>query len=74
MADWRMGLSSIRALLESPVQAMSALRIASYFYRYTQLLSLRKETEGALGTKFNQLRSTRQPFADAARLGGLGAL
>jgi uncharacterized protein (DUF885 family) len=26
----------------------------SYFYGYTQLLALRKETEAALGTKFNQ--------------------
>jgi Bacterial protein of unknown function (DUF885) len=39
-----------RYTLESPGQAVS------YFYGYTQLLSLRKETEAALGTKFNQLR------------------
>jgi len=28
----------------------------SYFYGYTRLLALRKETEAALGAKFNQLR------------------
>jgi hypothetical protein len=39
-----------RYTLENPGQAVS------YFYGYTQLLSLRKETEAALGTKFNQLR------------------
>jgi hypothetical protein len=39
-----------RYTLESPGQAVS------YFYGYTQLLSLRKETEAALGTKFNQRR------------------
>jgi uncharacterized protein (DUF885 family) len=39
-----------RYTLETPGQAVS------YFYGYTQLLSLRKETEAALGTKFNQLR------------------
>jgi hypothetical protein len=27
-----------------------------HFYGYTQLLALRKETEAALGSKFNQLR------------------
>jgi hypothetical protein len=37
-----------RFTLESPGQAVS------YFYGYTQLLALRKETEAALGTKFNQ--------------------
>jgi uncharacterized protein (DUF885 family) len=37
-----------RFTLENPGQAVS------YFYGYTQLLSLRKETEAALGTKFNQ--------------------
>ena len=37
-----------RYTLESPGQAVS------YFYGYTQLLSLRKETEVALGAKFNQ--------------------
>jgi uncharacterized protein (DUF885 family) len=26
----------------------------SYFYGYTKLLALRKDTEGALGAKFNQ--------------------
>ena len=39
-----------RYTLENPGQAVS------YFYGFTQLLSLRKETEAALGTKFNQLR------------------
>jgi hypothetical protein len=39
-----------RYTLENPGQAVS------YFYGYTQLLSLRKETEAALGTKFNLLR------------------
>jgi len=39
-----------RYTLESPGQAVS------YFYGYTQLLSLRKETEAALGTIFNQRR------------------
>jgi hypothetical protein len=39
-----------RYTLENPGQAVS------YFYGYTQLLSLRKETEAALGTKFNPLR------------------
>ena len=39
-----------RYTLEDPGQAVS------YFYGYTQLLSLRKETEAALGTKFNQRR------------------
>jgi hypothetical protein len=39
-----------RYTLDSPGQAVS------YFYGYTQLLSLRKETEAALGPKFNQLR------------------
>jgi uncharacterized protein (DUF885 family) len=39
-----------RYTLDSPGQAVS------YFYGYTQLLSLRKETEAALGQKFNQLR------------------
>jgi Bacterial protein of unknown function (DUF885) len=39
-----------RYTLDSPGQAVS------YFYGYTQLLSLRKETESALGPKFNQLR------------------
>ena len=38
-----------RYTLENPGQAVS------YFYGYTQLLSLRKETEAALGAKFNQL-------------------
>ena len=37
-----------RYTLESPGQAVS------YFYGYTQLLSVRKETEAALGAKFNQ--------------------
>jgi len=37
-----------RFTLENPGQAVS------YFYGYTQLLSLRKETEAALGTKFSQ--------------------
>lgn len=37
-----------RFTLENPGQAVS------YFYGYTQLLSLRKATEAALGTKFNQ--------------------
>jgi hypothetical protein len=37
-----------RFTLESPGQAVS------YFYGYTRLLALRKETEAALGTKFNQ--------------------
>jgi uncharacterized protein (DUF885 family) len=37
-----------RFTLENPGQAVS------YFYGYTQLLGLRKETEAALGTKFNQ--------------------
>jgi uncharacterized protein (DUF885 family) len=37
-----------RFTLENPGQAVS------YFYGYTQLLALRKETEAALGTKFNQ--------------------
>ncbi len=39
-----------RYTLENPGQAVS------YFYGYTQLLSLRKETETELGTKFNQQR------------------
>jgi uncharacterized protein (DUF885 family) len=39
-----------RYTLENPGQAVS------YFHAYTQLLSLRKETEAALGTKFDQLR------------------
>jgi hypothetical protein len=39
-----------RFTLENPGQAVS------YFYGYTQLLALRKETEAALGTKFNQQR------------------
>jgi uncharacterized protein (DUF885 family) len=39
-----------RYTLQNPGQAVS------YFYGYTQLLSLRKETEAALGAKFNQLR------------------
>lgn len=39
-----------RYTLDSPGQAVS------YFYGYTQLLALRKETEAALGAKFNQLR------------------
>jgi uncharacterized protein (DUF885 family) len=39
-----------RFTLDSPGQAVS------YFYGYTQLLALRKETEAALGTKFNQQR------------------
>ncbi|HEY6620207.1 MAG TPA: DUF885 domain-containing protein [Steroidobacteraceae bacterium] len=39
-----------RYTLDNPGQAVS------YFYGYTQLLSLRKETEAALGAKFNQLR------------------
>ena len=38
-----------RYTLENPGQAVS------YFYGYTQLLSLRKETEAVLGPKFNQL-------------------
>jgi hypothetical protein len=37
-----------RFTLENPGQAVS------YFYGYTRLLALRKETEVALGTKFNQ--------------------
>jgi Bacterial protein of unknown function (DUF885) len=37
-----------RFTLENPGQAVS------YFYGYTQLLALRKETEAALGTKFKQ--------------------
>jgi len=37
-----------RFTLENPGQAVS------YFYGYTQLLALRKETEAVLGTKFNQ--------------------
>lgn len=37
-----------RFTLENPGQAVS------YFYGYTRLLALRKETEAALGTKFNQ--------------------
>jgi Bacterial protein of unknown function (DUF885) len=39
-----------RFTLENPGQAVS------YFYGYSQLASLRKETEAALGTKFNQLK------------------
>jgi Bacterial protein of unknown function (DUF885) len=39
-----------RYTLENPGQAVS------YFYGYTQLLALRKDTEAALGSKFNQLR------------------
>ena len=39
-----------RYTLDSPGQAVS------YFYGYTQLISLRTETESALGPKFNQLR------------------
>lgn len=37
-----------RFTLENPGQAVS------YFYGYTQILALRKETEAALGNKFNQ--------------------
>jgi uncharacterized protein (DUF885 family) len=39
-----------RFTLQNPGQAVS------YFYGYTQLLSLRRETEKALGAKFNQRR------------------
>ena len=39
-----------RFTLENPAQAVS------YFYGYSQLASLRKETEATLGTKFNQLK------------------
>jgi hypothetical protein len=39
-----------RYTLKMPGQANS------YFYGYTRLISLRKETEAALGAKFNQLR------------------
>ncbi len=39
-----------RFTLQNPGQAVS------YFYGYTQLLSLRRETEKVLGTKFNQHR------------------
>jgi len=31
-------------------------RANSYFYGFTKMISLRKDTELALGTKFNQLR------------------
>jgi uncharacterized protein (DUF885 family) len=39
-----------RYTLRAPGQANS------YFYGFTKMIALRKDTEKALGTKFNQLR------------------